>query len=197
MADYVNGKELTIALAQYAEDYKKAKKAGTELPVMCDTIAHGITQIAERIMTKHNFVNYSYRDEMASDAVMKCLIKAHLFNTKKSSNSFAYLSQICWNSAVERIKKEKHQTAVKAKLIREKMPNEFIEHGASIDDPDTNNAFVEFLKEHDVLVDHYAENKQNHKIHPSLVHRNKSAYPTPKQQVLKKAKDESVDIFEL
>jgi DNA-directed RNA polymerase specialized sigma24 family protein len=158
-------------------------------------IGSAIFRIATNIMNNYNFVGYTYKDEMIGDGIVKCIIKAHNFDVEKSENPFAFFSQVIWNAAVERIKKENHQTSVKAKLVREKMSHEFVEHGSNMDDADTSNAFVEFLKENDALTDYYEEKKK--KVHPSLVHRNKTAYPVAKAQVLKEPKHIEVDIFDL
>jgi len=193
---YVSNKELLVACTAYSAAYKDAKEKGTELPSVPHDIGSAIFRISTNLMNNYNFVGYTYRDEMISDAIVKCITKAHNFDQEKSDNPFAFFSQIAWNSAVERIKKENHQTSVKAKIVREKMSHEFVQHANSIDDSDTSNAFVEFLKENDALTDYYEEKKK--KIHPSLVHRNKTAYPVAKAQVLKVPKKNiETDIFDL
>jgi DNA-directed RNA polymerase specialized sigma24 family protein len=192
---YVSNKELFAACSIYSAEHKKARDANEELPVVPHEIGSAILRICTNMTNNYNFVGYTYKEEMIADAILKCIIKAHNFDPTKSDNPFAFFSQICWNQFLERIKKENHQTSVKAKLIREKMSNEFVEHGSNLDDSESSNAFVEFLKENDALTDYYEEKKK--KVHPSLVHRNKTAYPTAKEQVLKEPKEITVDIFEL
>jgi DNA-directed RNA polymerase specialized sigma24 family protein len=192
---YVSNKELLVACTAYSAAYKEAKATGSELPTVPHDIGSAIYRICTNLMNNYNFVGYTYKDEMSGDAIVKCIIKAHNFDSEKSENPFAFFSQIAWNSAIERIKKENHQTSVKAKLVREKMSHEFVEHGSNLDDSDSSNAFVEFLKENDALTDYYEEKKK--KIHPSLVHRNKTAYPVAKGQVLKEPKSIEMDIFDL
>jgi DNA-directed RNA polymerase specialized sigma24 family protein len=192
---YVSNKELLVACTAYSAAYKEAKEKGTELPTVPHDIGSAIFRISTNLMNNYNFVGYTYRDEMISDAIVKCITKAHNFDHEKSHNPFAFFSQIAWNSAIERIKIENHQTSVKARMVREKMSHEFVQHGATLDDADTSNAFVEFLKENDALTDYYEEKKK--KVHPSLVHRNKTAYPVAKGQVLKEPKEIDVDIFDL
>jgi hypothetical protein len=116
---------------------------------------------------------------MVADGIMKCLLKIHLFDSERSQNPFAYISQICWNAFILRIKIEQNQSSVKAKLIREKMSSEYVQHGVDAD-PDDSNAFVEFLKANDAYVDYNQARIDKHAsgIHPSLKHRNKTAYVT-------------------
>lgn len=200
---YVNNKEMYEHCKLFHASCQEARERGEDNPQIPEPIAAAILQIATRMMNNYNFINYTYKDEMAADGVLKCILKAHRFDPSKSDNPFAFFSQIVWNEAVERIKKERHQTSVKARFIRNKMSDEFVTHAGEIDDPDASNAFVEFLRDNDVLVDYYEQKRdekaKERKIHPSLVHRNKTAYPTkgtPRAQEEIDIADE-FDIFEV
>jgi DNA-directed RNA polymerase specialized sigma24 family protein len=176
MADYINGKDLFDELKLYKDSNKELLAKGI-VPPPTDKISHAIVQIANRLSNSFNFVNYSFKDEMIGDGILKCFRKFHKFDCERSENPFAYFSQICWNAFIERIKTERRETSIKAKMINEKMSSDFVSHGTAQDDPDFANAFVEFLKENEVLVDHYAEEKnKKYKVHESLVHRNKTEY---------------------
>jgi DNA-directed RNA polymerase specialized sigma24 family protein len=190
---YVSNKELFIACKAYSNAYKQSKLDGIETPPVPEDIGHAILQISTRLMNNHNFVGYSFKDEMIADAVYKCIKKVHNFDPEKSDNPFAFLSQISWNSAIERIKIERRQTSIKAKMVNEKLSSDFVMHGGMQDDPDFSNAFVEFLKDNEVLVDHYATTKDDKKfkVHDSLVHRNKTAYTKTV-----KVEDEAFDLTE-
>jgi hypothetical protein len=78
-------------------------------------------------------------------------------------------------------------------MINEKLSSDFVMHGGMQDDPDFSNAFVEFLKDNEVLVDHYAVAKDDKKfkVHDSLVHRNKTAYVKKVKEV-----EETFDLSE-
>jgi DNA-directed RNA polymerase specialized sigma24 family protein len=52
---------------------------------------------------------------MISDAIENCVIAAHSFDPEKSTNPFAYFTQIAWNAFIRRIQKEKKQSYVKHK----------------------------------------------------------------------------------
>lgn len=177
MAEYINGKEMYAELVIYNTLYKKSLVDGHEKPQVSKKLAHSIIQIATRLTNSYNFVNYTYKDEMISDAILKCLDKVHRFDPTISEQSFAFFTQVAWNACVNRIKIEQKESSVKARLIREKMSSEFVSHGVDSDADDGGNSFVEFLKENDAFVD-YIEIKKNKVVstHPNMTHRNKTPY---------------------
>jgi hypothetical protein len=61
--------------------------------------------------------NYTYREEMISDGIENCLQYVNNFNPEKSTNPFAYFTQIIYYAFLRRIAKEKKQTHVKNKMI--------------------------------------------------------------------------------
>jgi DNA-directed RNA polymerase specialized sigma24 family protein len=175
MADYVSNKELFAEMCIYRAAYFEALEQNKPLPAVSDKIASAIDRIAHKLSNSWNFINYTFKDEMVGDAMLRCLIKAHKFDPTRSENPFAYFSQISWNCFIERIKIEQYETSVKAKYIKEKMSHEFVEHGTSLEGEDSSNSFVEFLKENDIFIDHIEEKKKN-TIHESLRHKNKTEY---------------------
>jgi hypothetical protein len=72
-------------------------------------------KIAEGLSHKPNFINYSYRDEMISDGIENCLMYFENFDETKSSNPFAYFTQVIYFAFLRRIQKEKKQLYVKYK----------------------------------------------------------------------------------
>ena len=54
---------------------------------------------------------------MISDGIENCLQYMHNFNQEKSTNPFAYFTQIIYYAFIRRIQKEKKQTLVKQKMI--------------------------------------------------------------------------------
>src|SRR5210317_2028864 len=114
---YVNNKEFTAAVAEYSAGIKEAKANETDPPKMSEYIGECIYKIATRLSTRPNFINYTYRDEMICDAIENCIQYIDNFNPKKSSNAFAYITQICYYAFLRRIQKEKKQTKIKQKQI--------------------------------------------------------------------------------
>jgi hypothetical protein len=76
-------------------------------------------KIAEGLSHKPNFINYSYRDEMVGDGIENCLMYFENFDTTKSSNAFAYFTQIIFFAFLRRIQKEKKQLYVKYKATEQ------------------------------------------------------------------------------
>jgi hypothetical protein len=113
--NYVNNKTLYEEMIKYKEKMKSAEEAGRQLPSVPNYVGQCFLQICNRLSTKPNFMNYSYRDEMIADAIENCVSAAHNFDPEKSENPFAYFTQIAWNAFIRRIHKEKKQAYIKHK----------------------------------------------------------------------------------
>lgn len=114
---YVNNKEFTAAVIEYNQQVKEALDRDEDKPMMSEYIGECIYKIATRLSTRPNFINYTYRDEMICDAIENCLQYINNFNPEKSSNAFAYITQICYYAFLRRIQKEKKQVYIKQKSI--------------------------------------------------------------------------------
>jgi DNA-directed RNA polymerase specialized sigma24 family protein len=112
---YVNNKDLYAAMVVYKEKLNKAKNEGKTLPKIPDYVGMCFLKICNKLSTKPNFMGYSYRDEMVADAIENCVSAAHSFDPEKSTNPFAYFTQIAWNAFIRRIAKEKKQAYIKHK----------------------------------------------------------------------------------
>lgn len=197
MADYINGKEMYAELLIYRSAYDDAIKNNNEKPQISDKLANCFIQISNRLANSYNFVNYSYKSEMIGDAIEKCLRKAHCFNPEQSEQCFAYFTQTAWHAFILRIKKEQQQSSVKAKLIRNKMSSEFVEHGVDYDTDSGDNSFVTFLQENDAYIDYIEQSKNSVKQHDSTKHRNKTPYKKKAEVIIKEVVTETdLSIFE-
>ena len=58
-----------------------------------------------------------FRDDMISDGIENCVQYIHNFDPNKSSNPFAYFTQIIHYAFLRRIQKEKKQLEIKTKII--------------------------------------------------------------------------------
>lgn len=103
---------------KYKERVEAAKAEGKELPRIPEYIGECFYKIATRLSTKYRFVNYTYRDEMISDAIENCVMVVNGFDPKKSNNPFAYFTQVIRNAFFRRIMKEKKQTYVKYRSMQ-------------------------------------------------------------------------------
>jgi hypothetical protein len=115
--NYVDNKLLLQEMIKYTDSYKAAKLAGTTPPKANDYIGECIWLIATRLSTNRNFIGYSYREEMIGDAIENTLRYLHNFDAEKSSNPFAYFTQIMYYAFLRRIEKEKKQTYIKYKTM--------------------------------------------------------------------------------
>jgi len=113
--NYVNNADFLEALVAYKKACTEAEDAGDEKPRCPDYIGKCIYQIATRLATKPNFSGYSYKDDMISDGIENCLLYMGNFNSEKSSNPFAYFTQIIWYAFLRRIQKEKKQMYIRFK----------------------------------------------------------------------------------
>ena len=114
---YVDNKKFLQELIEFKKEVDHAKANGLELPPVTNYIGECFLKIATHLSYKANFINYTYRDDMISDGIENCLVAATKFDPEKSSNPFAYYTQIIYYAYVRRIQKEKKQQATKYKIM--------------------------------------------------------------------------------
>ena len=114
---YVDNKRLYAEMIKYIRQYNEAKEEGREPPRASNYIGECIWMIANRLSTNRNFIGYTYREEMIGDAIENCLRYLHNFNPDKSTNPFAYFTQIMYYAFLRRIEKEKKQSYIKYKTM--------------------------------------------------------------------------------
>ena len=114
---YVNNKQFLEALVNYRAKCQRAEEAGESRPVIPRYIGECFLKIANHLSYKPNFVNYMFREDMISDGIENCVQYIKNFNPEKSSNPFAYFTQIIHYAFLRRIQKEKRQMDIKGKLI--------------------------------------------------------------------------------
>ena len=146
---YVNNKEFTAAVSEFNTACKLAESKGEVPPRMPEYIGECIYKIATRLSTRPNFINYTYRDEMICDAIENCIQYIGNFNTEKSNNAFAYVTQICYYAFLRRIQKEKKQVFIKQQATD--ATNITMDAFTTIDgthDPSLTNTNIEWMQEH-------------------------------------------------
>ena len=116
-AHYVDNKKFLEALIEYKQQIDDAKKQGLDKPLVSNYLGECFLKIATHLSYKANFINYTYRDDMISDGIENCLVAVDKFDPSKSSNPFAYYTQIIYFAFVRRIQKEKKQQATKYKML--------------------------------------------------------------------------------
>ncbi len=98
---YVDPRELKAELIAYYEN----ENCSRELADMIHKIAHGLSYSS-------NFINYTYRDEMVGDALVKMYtaVTNKKFDIESEYNPFSYFTTIAFHAFINRIKKEKKHT---------------------------------------------------------------------------------------
>lgn len=116
---YINNADFCKALTEYKAKVLQAKQENKPKPKIPNYIGECFLKIAEGLSHKPNFINYTYRDEMIADGVENCLMYFENFDETKSSNAFAYFTQIIYYAFLRRIQKEKKQMYVKYKATEQ------------------------------------------------------------------------------
>ena len=129
---YVNNKEFLEALVAYKFRVNRAKDAGDSRPIVPNYVGECFLKIATHLSYKPNFVNYMFREDMICDGIVNCLQYIDNFNPEKSSNPFAYFTQIIYYAFLRRIQKEKRQLEIKSKIL-EKSGHQEIMHTDTYD----------------------------------------------------------------
>tara|TARA_B100001113_G_scaffold252393_1_gene208043 strand:- start:5390 stop:5839 length:450 start_codon:yes stop_codon:yes gene_type:complete len=113
----VNNKELLEAMIVYRNKCAIAEEKGIDPPPISNYLGECFLKIATHLSYKPNFVNYMFREDMIGDGIENCVQYIHNFNPEKSSNPFAYFTQIIYYAFLRRIQKEKKQLEIKTKII--------------------------------------------------------------------------------
>jgi hypothetical protein len=98
-------------------------------------------------------VNYSYREEMISDGIENCISYFDNFDPEKSTNPFAYFTQIIYFAFLRRIQREKKQLYIKHKSFENSMLFEGSAENHELDENDFspniavgNDNMLDFIK---------------------------------------------------
>ena len=114
---YVNNKDFLEALVIWKAKVKRAAEAGEPKPQITNYIGSCFLKLANHLSYRPNFVNYMFKDDMICDGVENCVQYIDNFDPAKSSNPFAYFTQIIYYAFLRRIQREKKQLEIKNKII--------------------------------------------------------------------------------
>jgi DNA-directed RNA polymerase specialized sigma24 family protein len=144
---YVDNKLLFESLVQWQKAIKAGvKKKQLQRPPLPDYVAECMVKMANRVSQKAGFVNYTYREDMVGDALESCLRYIHNFDPSRSTNAFAYITQIIHNAFIRRIQKEQKQLYVKMRIADDADFTDSYERQDG-DHTSYNNSYVTYLKE--------------------------------------------------
>ena len=116
---YVDNAKFLEAIIEHKKKCKSASEAGQEKPRISEYIGSCILLIAENLSRRPRFMNYTFRDEMISDAVENCFLYFDNFNSDKYDNPFAYFTQIIYYAFHRRISKEEKNRYIMYKKFQE------------------------------------------------------------------------------
>jgi len=117
---YVDNKKFLAELVKYRDRIQIAEKKGLKKPRITEYIGECFLKIATHLSYRPNFINYMYKEDMIGDGIENCVQYIYNFDPAKSSNPFAYFTQIVYYAYLRRISKEKRQMDIKDKLIEKK-----------------------------------------------------------------------------
>lgn len=125
--EYVNNKQFYEAIVKYRAEVSKALSEGKEEPRIPNYIGECILKIAEKLSTKPCFMNYSFREEMISDAIENCFLYFKDYNPDYNAsndpnyipNPFAYFTQVIYFAFLRRINKEERMRYTLYKSFQE------------------------------------------------------------------------------
>jgi hypothetical protein len=141
---YIDNKKFYAALVDYKVLVDEAKAQGNPQPQVPNYIGDCFIKIATHLSYKSNFINYTFKDDMISDGIENCLTAVAKFDPSKSSNPFAYYTQIVYFAFIRRIQKEKKQQATKYKIIENLDIDQILTQEQ--DGGEYSNQFIDYLK---------------------------------------------------
>lgn len=79
--------------------------------ILSNELASMVQKIATRLGFAQNFINYSYKEEMIGDAIIKMMtaLTRHRFKCSSGYNPFSYFTKVAYRAFQNRIKKEKKE----------------------------------------------------------------------------------------
>ena len=172
-AHYVDNAKFLEEMIEYKKQYQISKDNDEELPIISEYLGSVFLKIAQRLSFRPNFINYAFKNDMISDGIENCLHYIHNFNPEKSSNPFAYFTQIIYYSFIRRIQKEKKQLYIKYKSMQNyEISPEYVEYMNYDEDFKTVTDFKnsDFRVVVDEFVDNFEKSKKKKaakKIEPS------------------------------
>ena len=124
---YVNNKEFLQEITKYRNYLIKAEEEGkTKRDLLAESkdfrrtheyLGTCFKKIGDHLAHKPNFVNYMFKEDMISDGIENCVQYVRNFDPNKSSNPFAYFTQIIHFAFLRKIQKEKKQLEIKNHII--------------------------------------------------------------------------------
>lgn len=133
---YVDNQKFYQEILEHKKRLAEAREKGLQDPKLSNYIGECIWKIANKLSCKPCFLNYSYRDEMISDAIENCILYFNDYNPEISKNPFAYFTQVIYFAFLRRINKEEKNRYIIYKNFQETILHNG--HSALLTDMDDN-----------------------------------------------------------
>jgi hypothetical protein len=127
-SDYINNAKMLDAIKEWKCNITPEEKH----PPMPNYLGECFLDIAKGLAKKPNFSGYTFKDDMIADAVENCIRYAGNFDPEKSSNPFAYFTQLAYCTFLRMIEKEKKYAHTKFSMTRTVIEKKLL-GGKSID----------------------------------------------------------------
>ena len=99
------------------DEFKQSLNEYYTSDIMTNQLGEYLKKIAYGLSNSSNFINYTYKDDMVGDALIKMYsaLKYKKYKFDTNTNPFSYFTTIAFHAFINRIKKEKrHHEAVTA-----------------------------------------------------------------------------------
>jgi DNA-directed RNA polymerase specialized sigma24 family protein len=96
---YVDPAELAEEIRKY-QDHPELEPS--------NKLGEMIIKIATRFFSQRNWSSYSYKQDMIADSIAR--IYRFMYKINPDHNPFSYISQICYNVGLQKLKKENKET---------------------------------------------------------------------------------------
>lgn len=167
-AHYVDNKKFLEALIEYRQQVVHAQENGLEKPQVSRYLGECFIKIATHLSYKGNFINYTFKDDMISDGIENCLTAVEKFDPAKSTNPFAYYTQIIYFAFIRRIQKEKKQQVAKYRMLENIDIDQIVSH-AEGDDEFVNHLLDLVRKQADTIEPERKTTKTKKKTKNTLI----------------------------
>lgn len=115
--DYISNPEFTKAVGEWAATTRGLERK--DWPPVPAYVGRCIMQLIDNYGRKGNWRGYTYLDDMKSEATLTCCKYMANFNLERSSNAFAYFTQLIHNSFLFVLSKEKQYAEIKNNSVSE------------------------------------------------------------------------------
>jgi len=143
--NYVDNRKLTKELGEWAKRVREQIKNGETPERMPEYIGECVYLICTNISYKSSFINYTYKDDMISDAIENCVRYIKNFDGDNNDNAFGYISTIAYYAFIRRIKKENKRHTDHLNYIRNSFAEDEIREALNADNPNDVKGYLTYI----------------------------------------------------